>query len=426
MATHAPVHATSAPLGGRITTRTFWTCVAIIGVAFVLLGVRFARGLGATTALNDGYPWGIWIAWDVVVGTALSTGGYAMALLVYVANRGRYHPLVRSALLMGALGYTLAGYSVLVDLGRWWNMWKLPLYAWHWNGRSVLLEVALCIMLYTLVLWVEVAPAVLERLRARDVPSRVRAFAERATPPLEKALPFVIALGVLLPTMHQSSLGGLMMLAGPRLHPLWQTPFLPLLFLLSAIAMGYAAVVIESALSSRGFGLPSELPLLLGLRPAALIPLVGYAAVRVFDVARRGQLEAAFALDGYSLLFLTEMALVLVPAAWIAWGPRDLRALFRAALLVILGGSLYRIATFLIAFEPGHGWRYFPSLGELGVTFGLIAGEIASYLVLVKLFPILAARVPDAPNAPRPVPPPPAGLPGVPAALSAPSSTASR
>jgi Ni/Fe-hydrogenase subunit HybB-like protein len=414
MDTHAP-HARAAPLGGRLVTPTFLICLGVVAVAFVLLSVRFALGLGSVTAMNDGYPWGIWIAWDVVVGTALSTGGYAMALLVYVLNRGRYHPLVRSALLISALGYTLAGYSVLIDLGRWWNMWEIPVLPWRWNGESVLLEVALCVMLYTGVLWLEVSPALLERARRADMPPRLRAFATRATPLIEKALPWVIALGVLLPTMHQSSLGSLMLLAGHKLHPLWQTPFLPLLFLLSSIALGYAAVVMESTLTSKIFRLPGELPLLRGLRPAAVLATALWLVVRLADVARRGQLDAAFALEWHSMLFLVELALALASLVVLTRGRSDAPTLFRGAMLLVASGLLYRLSAFLIAFDPGQGWRYFPSVGEVLVTLGLIAGEIASYLVLVKLFPILVAR----PMRPRTVAPPPSGLAGVPDAVPA-------
>ena len=385
-------HPRAAPIGGPLATRTARVCLALLALTFVLLSVRFARGLGATTGMNDGYPWGIWIAWDVVVGTALSTGGYAMALLVYVLNRGRYHPLVRSALLMSALGYTLGAYSVVIDLGRWWNLWKIPTMPLRWNGQSVLLEVALCVMLYTAVLWIEVSPALLERAREGDVPPRWRERAARVAPVLERALPWVIALGVLLPTMHQSSLGSLMLLAGRKIHPLWQTPALPLLFLLSSIAMGYAAVVLEAMLTVAGFGLRCELPLLRGLKPAALVALVGYAGVRVADLAWRGQLGAVLALDRHALLFLAEMALALVPAAMLAWGRDDPPTLFRAAALLATGGILYRLSTFLIAYDPGQGWRYFPSVAELLVTVGLIAGELLTYLVLVKRLPILAAR----------------------------------
>ena len=262
------------------------TVIAVLGGVSAL--IRLVLGLGSTTNLNDGYPWGLWIAGDVVVGTALATGGYALALLVYILNRGRYHPLVRPAIVASALGYSLAGLAVALDVGRWWTVWKVPLFFWRWNLHSVLLEVALCIMAYTVVLWIEASPAFLDRAAASG-PAWLRPYAARAGELLDRALLWIVAAGILLPTMHQSSLGSLMYLAGPRLHELWRTPFLPLLYLLSAIGMGYAVVLLESILSNRLYGRKPDIAMLAGLG-LALVPVMGaYLLVRVGDLglARR-------------------------------------------------------------------------------------------------------------------------------------------
>ena len=146
----------AVPIGGSLDTAATRALAALLGLGAVLILWRLIAGLGATTALNDGYPLGLWIAFDVVTGTALACGGYAVAILVYILNQGRYHPLVRPALLTSALGYSLAGFSVVIDIGRWWNVWKVPIYFWHWNFNSALLEVALCIMAYVVVLWIEI------------------------------------------------------------------------------------------------------------------------------------------------------------------------------------------------------------------------------------------------------------------------------
>lgn len=381
-------HAT--PVGGPVVTRPFQVLAALAVLALALLAWRFVAGLGAVTALNDGYPWGLWIAFDVVVGTALASGGYAVAILVYVLNRGRYHPLVRSALVTSALGYTLGAIGVIIDLGRFWEVWKVPIFFWRWNLNSILLEVALCITLYVFVLWVEVSPAFLERAKLSRR-ARVRRFAERAIPRLEKAMPFLIALGLLLPTMHQSSLGSLMLLAGPRLHPLWSTPLLPLLFLVSCIAMGYAVVVLESTLAARAFGRPRETALLAGLSSAMVVVLALYLALRLGDVAARGQLGHLRVGDRYAVLFLVEMALFLIPAVLLLRRRRLVQSayLFRAALWIVLAGALYRFSTFLFAFNPGVQWAYFPAVQEILITVGLVALEVLAYVVIVKHFPIL-------------------------------------
>ncbi len=140
------------PLGGRIFTLTFSICLIISGIALYFTAKRFIFGIGSIANLNDGYPWGIWIAYDVVVGTAFACGGYVMALLVYVLNKGEYHPLVRPALLASMFGYTLAGVSVFLDIGRYFHAYNLYL-PWQMNFHSVMFEVAMCIGTYILVLW---------------------------------------------------------------------------------------------------------------------------------------------------------------------------------------------------------------------------------------------------------------------------------
>jgi Ni/Fe-hydrogenase subunit HybB-like protein len=389
MSTHAQ------PVGGPLLTRSYKVLLALVAAMGLAVAWRAVAGLGATTALSDGYPWGLWIAFDVVTGTALACGGYAVALLVYILNQGRYHPLVRPALLTSALGYSMAGFSVVVDVGRPWLAWKLPIQVWNWNLNSILLEVALCIMAYTVVLWIELSPVFLEKGKESSWP-RVRRFAERVGPKMEKALLWFVALGMLLPTMHQSSLGTMMLLTGPRLHPLWNTPWLPLLFLMSCLAMGYAAVIFESTLSSHFFRRPRETRMLAALAGVMVWVLLAFGLLRVGDLAVRGALARVAALDRYALFFLAEMVLVAAPLFLLASRARrtDPRRLFQAALLLMLGGGLYRFDTYLVAFNPGDHWSYFPAVPELLFTLGIVAFEIAVYIALVRKFPILRGQAP--------------------------------
>ncbi|MGD0075305.1 MAG: NrfD/PsrC family molybdoenzyme membrane anchor subunit [Candidatus Binataceae bacterium] len=380
------------PIGGVIFTRPVLALVVFAGIAGLLIVWRFVVGLGASTALNDGYPWGLWIAFDVVTGTALSCGGYAVAMLVYILNRGKYHPLIRPALVTSAFGYSIAGLSVVIDVGRPWIAYKLPFF-WHWNLHSVLLEVALCIMTYTVVLWFELSPAFLEGARTSTY-YVFRRIGEIGLPVVQKVLPWIVALGIVLPTMHQSSLGSLLLLSGPRLHPLWNTQLLPLLFLISCIAMGFGAVVIEGALSSKFLGRKSETDMLAGLG-FAMLPLLGlYLGIRLIDLGLRGQLGALFAFDLYSVMSLIELALFVTAGILLATDRlrRDAGNLFRAAMILVLAGALYRFDTFLVAFLPGTQWSYFPSVTEILITTGLVAGEIAGYIVLIKLFPIMTGE----------------------------------
>lgn len=379
--------AAATPLGGRIFTKGLLALLAVGGVGVAVLIWRFLVGLGPTTGMNDGYPWGVWIAFDVVTGTAIACGGYAMALMVYIFNRGQYHPFVRPALLTTALGYTIAGLSVFVDIGRWWNAWQLPLF-WKWNFTSVLLEVALCILAYVGVAWIEVSQPVMEKWqRAARFPWLTR-VARFWNPVLEKALPFLIALGILLPTLHQSSLGSLFLIS-TRLHPLWHTRLLPLLFLVSVIGMGYAGVVLESTLSGFAFKLPSEWKLLGKLSRSISVAFFLYLAIRLGSLALNG--FPGFGWNGLSAMFVLEIALFLVPALLLL--PERNRdnpgVVFLSAMLALLAGALYRFDTYLVAFDPGPGWHYFPAISETMVTLGFVCLEVAAYVVIVKLFPIL-------------------------------------
>jgi Ni/Fe-hydrogenase subunit HybB-like protein len=391
--------AEARPLGGRILTKPYLALLGVLGLAFLLIVWRFAAGLGATTALNDGYPWGIWIAFDVVTGTALATGGYAMGILVYILNRGRYHPLVRPAVLTSALGYTMAGASLVVDTGRPWNFWKVPLFWGDWNLDSVLLEVAVCIMSYVAVLWIELVPSMLEKVEADVSWPWAKRIAARGSKFMDKALIFILAFGVLLPTMHQSSLGSLMLIAGQKLDPMWHTPLLPLLFLISCIAMGYAIVVFESCLSSTAFGRKGEAPMLRALS-RAMVPLIAiFLALRIGDLAVRGQLGRAVTTSLAPFLWM-ELALFVGALYLILRAPAkmDLGRLMRLGLCMMLAGALYRFDTFLVAFNPGEGWSYFPAVPELLITLGFVAAELLIYLAAIKRFPILGGAHATAPR----------------------------
>ena len=378
------------PVGGPILTGTFLVASAVFVLGLLIIAWRFVSGLGPTTALNDLYPWGIWIAYDVVSGTALACGGYAVALLCYVLNKGKYHPLIRPAILTSALGYTLAGASIVIDVGRYWNIWKVPLL-WNWNRNSILLEVAMCIMAYVVVLWIEILPAFLEKWEADSRLPWLRGLSLRIHPWLNRILIPLLALGILLPTMHQSSLGSLMLIAMNKLHKLWHTPMLPLLFLLSCIVMGYAAVVFESALANAVFKRARETKILASLSMVMVGILFVFLGVRIADLVLRGRLGLIFRLDIFSFFFFLEFILFLAPAVLLL----NRRYRFNpgvellCAMMMMAAGLLYRFDVYLVGFRPAPGWGYFPSIPEMFVTFGLVAFEIMAYLIVVKMFPIL-------------------------------------
>jgi Ni/Fe-hydrogenase subunit HybB-like protein len=382
------------PVGGPILTRPYRVLIALFALGAILIAWRFLVGLGPSTAMNDGYPFGLWIAFDVVTGTALACGGYAVAIVLYILNKGKYHPLIRPAILTSALGYSIGAISVIIDVGRPWIIWKVPTHTWAWNLNSALLEVALCIMAYVVVLWIELSPAFFEKWM-ESKRERLARFAKVSHDFLEKALLWIVALGLLLPTMHQSSLGSMMLLAGDKLHGLWSTGLLPLLFLVGCLTMGYGVVVMESALSSFAFKRKPETRMLRSLYGAAVICIWLFLGIRFVDLAIKGHLGLTLQADLYSTMFWLETVLLLIPALAYHLSPAkrgNLGNLFRWAFMLVAAGALYRFDTYLVAFNPGDNWAYFPAVPEQLVTIGLVALEIMAYIAIVKRFPILAGE----------------------------------
>jgi Ni/Fe-hydrogenase subunit HybB-like protein len=245
-------------------------------------------------------------------------------------------------------------------------------------------EVALCISAYILVMWIEFAPAFMDKLGMAQLKRR-----------LSKVLFVFIALGVLLPTMHQSSLGSLLVVFGYQIHPLWQSGWLlPLIYLMTAIMLGFAVVIFEATLSSVGFRRQLETPVLARVCDIMHKLLLAYLLLRVGELAWRGAWPTAFVLDAQAFWFWVEMACFAVPA-WLLRSRESRRQpgrLFLGAVLLMAGGMVLRVNGFLVGYMTGDGWHYFPSLPELLVTVGLIAFEILAYIVIVRRFPVLPAE----------------------------------
>jgi Ni/Fe-hydrogenase subunit HybB-like protein len=388
-------HSHAQPIGGPLNKKFVTTMAIILGIWAVVLAYRFIYGIGVVSGLTDYYPWGVWIAFDVVTGTALACGGYAVAILCYILNHGKYHPLVRPAILTSALGYSMAGLAIVLDVGRWWGIWKIPIGGWpdmgRYNWDSALLEVALCVMAYVGVLWIELGPAFLEKWQATSKSSALVGFAKAGLAFYDKALIWIIALGVLLPTMHQSSLGTLMLLAGDKLHGLWYTPWIPLLYLISCIGMGYAVVVWESSISHRVFKRESEKDMLVSLSGAMVVVVTLYLVLRFGDIIVSGKLPLMFTSGWLSIVFWGEIALFIVPLLILMNKQRrsHFPNMLTASILLMLAGSFYRFNTYITAYNPAPGQNYFPSFLEIYITVGVIALEITLYYLIVKRYPII-------------------------------------
>jgi len=370
---------TYAPLGGKLWTKPFSILFILSIVGLALMGYRFLFGLGAVTNLNDGYPWGLWIVYDILVATGLACGGYAMAILVYAFNRGQYHPLIRPALLASVFGYSLAAAAIVIDTGRYWNLINIFLPATSNIGSSWMVEVAISISSYIVILWLELSPVMLEKWNKTKL---------RRT--IHRIMFVVVAFGMLFPTLHQSSLGGLMIVAGEKLSPLWQTDWLPALFLLSAITMGFAVVVFEAIFSATVLKRPYEQSMLSKL--AWTIPwlLGGYLVLRWGTLLLNGGLSA-FALDTKGIMFIIENLLFIYPLLVLLSknNRAQLTQLFYASISILLAGAVYRFNAFLVGFNPGEGYVYFPAAAEILITVGIISIELVAYLFFVKRFPVM-------------------------------------
>ncbi len=356
----------------------------ILAVGLPLIVYRFANGLASTTNLSQTSPWGLWIGLDVLSGVALAAGGYTMAASVYVFGLEKYHPVVRPAVLTGFLGYLFVVIGLLVDLG---SPWRLPVpIVYSWGTVSVMFEVAWCVCLYLFVLAFEFTPPVFEWL---DWP-RARRFA------LSMALPLTI-LGLVLSTLHQSSLGALFLLAKDKVHPLWYSPYIPLFFFVSSIVAGLSMVIVESALSHRAFrdqldpGKHVDLDgITLGLGRGAAIVLFSYFFLRLQGFLDSGRWDLLNTRYGYWFLF--EMfGFILVPSLLYAWAThyRKVGIVRATAAWTVLGIVVSRINLSIVAMNWSRPIAYVPSWMEIVISLAVITMGILTFRWIVNRMPVL-------------------------------------
>lgn len=371
---------------------TFWKVVAAVLMAAGAVAAvqRFVYGLGPTTNLQDTFPWGLWIGFDILVGVGLAAGGFTVAATVYIFNIERFRPILRPTILTAFLGYLLVIAGLMVDLGRPWAIWHALIY---WNPHSVIFEVAWCVMLYTTVLALEFSPAVLERFNLRRPLKVIKAI----TIPL-------IVLGVILSTLHQSSLGSLFLIIPSRMHPLWYSNIIPFLFFISCVAAGLAMTIFESFLSSRAFGRKLELPLLTELARVLVVVLALFFTVRIQDLMTRDALHLAFQTGYQSLLFLGELVLGVVVPFFLLLVRRireSRTGLFYSAALVLLGFVAHRMHTAITSMEQWGVRTYLPSWQEIAVTAGLVAFGFVAFSFAARYFNVFGEE-PHTVTAPAP------------------------
>jgi Ni/Fe-hydrogenase subunit HybB-like protein len=392
-------HMKPTPIKAKFLTPGVIVLILLAVNGLMFLAGRFFFGIGSVTHLSDQYPWGLWIAVDVAAGVALAAGGFTTAALGHVMHLEEYHAVIRPALLTAMLGYTFVAIGVCVDIGRWYFVWH-PLVMW--NGSSALFEVGICVMIYMTVLYIEFLPLVTERFIGKvNLPGILKNLnrpVERLLRALDRGLSktmfvFIIA-GVVLSTLHQSSLGTLMVIAGAKMHPLWFTPILPLLFLLSAIAVGLPMVIFESTLAARSFKLKPETEIL-GKLGGMVAPILGvYLAFKLGDMVIRETFVYLTEFSTASVMWTIEVLVGIVIPLRMFLSPSVLKSpalTFTAAALVVFGVALNRINNFIVAYTPPYAVHaYFPSIGEISVTVGLIALLTLMYRAYVMIFPVIS------------------------------------
>jgi Ni/Fe-hydrogenase subunit HybB-like protein len=370
----------------------FLAALSAVGLAFAV--VRFCSPLGKFSAMTNAYAWGIWKTFNVMTLTALGSAPLGVGIAEWVFRRHRLHAVMRTAVLSGFLIYAAGLLGLCFDVGRAWNFWNI-LLPWRWNKGSAMLEISVCMPLYCVVfLLFELIPMGLERLESTGSP-RTRANLIAWEPTVHKIYPYVLTCVYVVPLMHQSSLGGLLLLLGNKIHPLWQTPFLPLLYLLAAILCGIAFLTVLLLVASLHYGRPVDIVILRDLGDILSWVSFVFLLLCFADLLWRKQLAAAFAFDAMSLLFLLETGLILVPAVALRLtiAHQSQRGLFLWCTLSCSGGLLYRYIPTTIAFFPAPNAVYFPSVIELLMSVGYAALSILGFVLGAKFFSVLPGIV---------------------------------
>ncbi len=354
--------------------RAIFAAIMLSGLAATYLRVMY--GLGGSTNMSDKFPWGLWIGFDVMCGVALAAGGFTLVAMVHIFNVEAYKPVLRPAILTAFLGYSLVVVGLLFDLGRPDRLWH-PLVMW--NPHSVMFEVAWCVTLYTTVLFLEFLPMVFEKFGMH----KPLEWIHRISVPL-------MILGVLLSTLHQSSLGSLFLIVPEKLYPLWYTPILPLLFWVSAIAVGLAMTIFESWHSSRAFGRALELPLLASMGRVLAVLMSVYLWIRFLDMSHRHVFGLLGRNRTETWLFGLEIALMAIPAVLLFQAKVRMRpgALYACAVMVVFGVITNRLNVGITGLEAGSGTHYFPKWSEVAVTLSIVAAGFAIFHFVAQNFPV--------------------------------------
>ncbi len=353
---------------------------AILGIAVAVGITRFIFGLGVTTNLTDNTPWGFWIGFDVMGGVALAAGGFVIAGINYIFGFKKFGPISRAAILTAFLGYIAVAVGLLFDLGLPWNIWHMTIF---WNPHSPLFEVGWCVMLYLSVLFLEFAPVVLERFPDIKLVSAIYKFLNKIKIPL-------VILGIMLSTLHQSSLGSLFLAMPYKLHPLWYSPILPLIFFVSAICLGFMMVMVESTATSYFYKKEPERDIINSLRISGIVMIIIYTLLRFGDIFARGAGELIFDGSWESSLFISEIAFTMIIPIFLFILPaarKNVSIVFAGALTGVFGIVFNRLNVGGITHINNIGESgefYVPALTELAISAGVVAGALLVFFYFIE------------------------------------------
>jgi len=368
-------------------TRGMWVMITLMAFAAISAFVRYAYGIGAISDLSNAYPWAFWISFDLYCGVALGAGAFTIVATVEILDLKEFRPLLRPSVLTGLLGYIMVVIALLVDLGQPVRIWHLMVYQ---NYTSILFEVGICVMLYTTVLLIEFSPVLLEGFKLNKVAHTIHKY----------SWPFII-LGVVLSTLHQSSLGSMLIIEPYKLHPLWWTSLLPLLFFVSAVNVGLGMIILESSLSSSAFGQGLETHLLKKLAKADVYVLLIYLALKFGDLAWSGELNLLFTSGLMSVLFWGEIIIgALIPIA--LFTRRAVRespkGLLIGSIFVVVGLMFNRFNASWFAIKHADPLSYvpafmshvtyFPTLPEISVSIGIVSAGVLAFTLAAKYLPL--------------------------------------
>ncbi len=366
----------------------------VVGFAAAVGITRMIYGLGATTNLNDATPWGLWIGFDVMAGVALAAGGFVITAIVYIMKREEFRPIVKPAVLTAFLGYIAVIISLLFDLGLPWNIWHMLIF---WNPHSPLFEVGWCVMLYTTVLLLEFSPVPLE---ASSRYAKIRTFLLRFRFPL-------VMLGIMLSTLHQSSLGSLFLIMPYKSYPLWYSDILPILFFISAVALGLMMITLESLVTSHLYRRQVETELLSKLARASVWVLSIYVLTKLTEIVIAGESSLIFNGSWESILFIVEITIgVLAPIVIfsIPQFRRSQKWLWAGSVMVVFGMVFNRINVGGLTMMGITGDSYFPSWMEISISAGVVSAAVLVFFFAVERFHVWETppRHPEAEPTSRP------------------------